>query len=494
MEAARTRSQGFPALGVVLLAACTQEYTAVRHKAVLVTDPLVEAGRVAVGDRQSFSIELRSIGAGPVTVRDITIESDEGDEAFVLMDWLPEGATELTLDGGSEDAPSTAMVEVSFRPEDPGYFRGLMTIESNDTEVEDGIWKVALRGVALYPCGAIAPGFLDYGVGASGGYFPGYVEVFNCGQVTLTIAGFEEDSASFQVYTPDPVYVVPGESEIIEVGWEPGSLDADSATISFITNDPNHEHVVQAVGNDCSESANETWDADNDGWFVCGGDCDDTDAQISPEDVERKNGYDDDCDGEIDETTDSVSVDDDNDGYTETEGDCHDGDPTVSPAGIEVIDQVDNDCNGKVDDGTTWYDDDADGFAEREGDCDDDNVLIYPGAQETIDEQDNDCDGDEDEGGLDYDDDGDGYAENEGDCDDADPWSYPLAIEDCDETDNNCDDVVDEDEACAYLVQRDEDTGLDDESPGTCSAAPAAAAAGLLWLASLGLAVRRRRG
>ncbi len=52
----------------------------------------------------------------------------------------------------------------------------------------------------------------------------------------------------------------------------------------------------------CASSARaQCTDDDNDGWTTCNGDCDDTNAAISPADKEKCDGVDNDCDGDIDE-------------------------------------------------------------------------------------------------------------------------------------------------------------------------------------------------
>jgi hypothetical protein len=120
-----------------------------------------------------------------------------------------------------------------------------------------------------------------------------------------------------------------------------------------------------------------------------GTDCDDTRDLSNPGATEYCNGYDDNCDGRVDEDTavDATTwyADIDGDGYgngaasdvecTAPAGyvadstDCDDRDATSHPGGIEVCDGADNDCNGLVDDaptdGTTYYaDDDGDGFGD----------------------------------------------------------------------------------------------------------------------------------
>ena len=260
---------------------------------------------------------------------------------------------------------------------------------------------------------------------------------------------------------------------------------------------------------DPSVSGTSTWYADSDGdgygdastvvmacWASSGvvasaTDCDDTDAAVNPGAAEACNGYDDDCDGLVDDAdrsptgTSTWYIDADGDGYGDSSRtsaacaqpsgysavatDCHDGNASIHPGASEVCDGVDNDCDGLVDDddgslsgGSTWYvDADLDGYgdpgasvtacSEPSGyvsdstDCDDDDADVNPDAIEVCNGYDDDCDGlvDGDDTGLSasattwyFDGDGDGWGDagtSTTAC--SAPSSYVSDSTDCDDSD-----------------------------------------------------------
>ncbi|MEL6348192.1 MAG: MopE-related protein [Myxococcota bacterium] len=241
-------------------------------------------------------------------------------------------------------------------------------------------------------------------------------------------------------------------------------------------------------------------------WTV---DCNDTRIDINPAGTEvcDPDGFDEDCDGLINEEDPSLSnanefwPDRDGDGYGQryedvgglpvcelddpgnvllepielcadfvagfigNNDDCCDGNRFVNPDYKEVCgNELDDDCDGTVDNGTdtvTWYaDDDTDnygspdkptidacarpsGYVSNDEDCNDDDPNIRPDAIEIwYDGIDRDCAGDSD-----FDADGDGYesaAYAGEDCDDSSDEvnpGLPEIIEDG--RDNNCDTVTD---------------------------------------------------
>ncbi len=319
-----------------------------------------------------------------------------------------------------------------------------------------------------------------------------------------------------------------------------GDCDDDEAAVN-----PDAAEVCDDIDNDCDGDIDEddaddagTWYADSDGdgfgnaadttasceqpsgYVTDDTDCDDADADISPDGVEVCDGVDNDCDGTVDEddatdasvwyedddgdgygdTADSTTACDQPSGYVGNDEDCDDTDADNSPAGTEVCDGEDNDCDGTEDeddaaDASTWYADaDGDGFGDAadstasceepsgytddDTDCDDTDADISPDGVEVCDEIDNDCDGDIDEGAANpdtfyADDDGDGYGDpdlsqesceapsgyvdNDGDCDDGNNTINPDGVEVCDEVDNDCDGDIDEGAANPETFYADDD-------------------------------------
>jgi len=220
------------------------------------------------------------------------------------------------------------------------------------------------------------------------------------------------------------------------------------------------------------------------------------------------------------EEVDPLTVDDDGDGFSEEQGDCDDTNADLSPGATEVCDEIDNDCDGDIDDadssvdlstGSVFYaDTDGDTFGdagaeveacvlpedavENMDDCDDTSADINPDASEVCDEVDNDCDGDIDDAddsldgstGTEYwaDADGDGEGAMDGSM-----WTCTMPegavdnMTDCDDTDaalNNADVDADGFATCADAdgIADCDDTGateltntsLDGDCDGTLTA------------------------
>ena len=232
------------------------------------------------------------------------------------------------------------------------------------------------------------------------------------------------------------------------------------------------------------------------GYVPVDSDCDDSNPNVNPGMTEVPDGIDNNCDGQIDETSHTYYRDFDWDGfgdanvsitesiqpagYVINSSDCNDYDPTINPAATETCNFIDDDCDGQVDEGCQvfYQDSDADGYglwhiqtramtkpsgySNTGGDCDDGNPAIHPGAMEICNFSDDNCNGHVDEGCQvfyrDADADGyglwhvqtramarpPGYSTIGGDCNDANANIYPGAPEFCNGINDDCDGLTDE--------------------------------------------------
>lgn len=197
-------------------------------------------------------------------------------------------------------------------------------------------------------------------------------------------------------------------SEFPSTGFAVGSTDCDDGDASVYLGAP---EVCDGKDNDCDGSVDDgasmsTFyrDADGDGYgsssdsrtecsapsgyVALAGDCDDSCFSCRPVGTDELacDGYDNDCDGAVDEVdatgTPTIFPDADGDGfgttsgaiascsvlggYASVSGDCDDGDRLTHLGASEVCDGVDNDCDGASDEGlsvATYYRDaDGDGY------------------------------------------------------------------------------------------------------------------------------------
>jgi hypothetical protein len=195
-------------------------------------------------------------------------------------------------------------------------------------------------------------------------------------------------------------------------------------------------------------------------------------------------------------------------GFSTVGGDCDDSDPERFPGNVEVCDAKDNDCANGPDDGLTfadyWPDDDGDrygaegasplsacvqpaGHASQAGDCNDNNPSINPSAPEVCDGIDNDCASGPDDGlafvdyrpDADLDSHGDalapptsacappdGMVATTGDCNDDDPTIHPGALERCNGVDENCAEGIDDEVVPSWFKDADRDGFGDPAAPG----------------------------
>jgi hypothetical protein len=285
--------------------------------------------------------------------------------------------------------------------------------------------------------------------------------------------------------------------------------DAQDAAIWFSDSDADGFGDAEAPASSCSQPEGRVEDSS---------DCDDSVSLFFPGAVENCDGYDNDCDGDVDED-DSADAplwygDADGDGYgdplsahaaceqpsghVEDSTDCDDGQDDTHPGATELCNGVDDDCDEVIDEESNepalfYVDADGDGFGDslsdeigcslpeghslQSGDCDDAEASISPAGEERCNGIDDNCDGLVDDadplvqGGTNWsiDHDGDGHGSSSYTLESCDqPTGFVEDATDCDDLDSGVNPAASEicngkDDNCNLLAD-DEDSGLDLDS------------------------------
>ena len=297
--------------------------------------------------------------------------------------------------------------------------------------------------------------------------------------------------------------VFPGATEVCNELDDDCDTEVDEGVLStfYIDLDGDGWGDLSATTEACTEPV---------GYATDPGDCNDGNANISPDATEVCNGVDDDCDDATDDEDPSVDLTTGSTFYTDTDtdgfgdpatatvaciapagtvpdaSDCDDGNQHVNPLATEVCNGIDDDCDSAIDDDdpsldpstrSTWYPDgDGDGYGRTDdattacaapsghvadgGDCDDGSTAYHPGAAPGCDGEDYDCDGQ-----VDNDADGDDFADEAcggDDCDDDDASIYPDPFTGVCALGLTCADILDSGRGTA-----DGTYTIDPDGPGT---------------------------
>ena len=244
---------------------------------------------------------------------------------------------------------------------------------------------------------------------------------------------------------------------------------------------PDAEELCNGIDDNCSGEIDEGYpDLDNDEEPDCTDDDDDGDGVADFEDNCPVVPNPQQLNNDADEAGDLCDEDDDNDGDPD-DLDCQPHDPAISNLSDELCNGYDDNCNGEIDvddpvDCLTWYlDQDQDGFGVEDkhlclcepwelysaleaGDCTPDDKTIYPGAEEACNGIDDNCDQESDEGFADIDGDGDPFCTDDDDDDD----SVPDLVDNCPDAVNPLQADFDGDDMGDVCDSDDDNDGSDD--------------------------------
>ena len=438
----------------------------------------------------------------PLTIHTKVHNSGDVDLVFSippkLVDESSNQSFDLVADWEIIGPRSYEILEITYTPVAEQDSFGSILLYSNDPDEANRVIVLMGSSFTGLPQAYVTPSLVEYGFVASGNSAEGVVEIWNTGDVPMTVVDVTVGgSESLFEVLDKPVYPIPaGEKALATVAFNSeggnhtvGSLTVEIAdavnpyyTVNLSANspgstnnslpqidilDPTQAKVFYMYQNLWIEARVFDAQQPNIGLY-CTLESNHPDVGLVEQNTSHWETTTVEFDIEIDEsdfelypglhtltlcctdvfvetacTTLVVSIneefsedDDDGDGYSGAQGDCVDTDDTIYPAAIELADGVDNNCDGIIDEHTVNYDDDNDGYCESDTSCTDGSL---PGDC-------NDSVADLDNNGI-----ADGYG------------IHPDAAELADFFDNDCDGTIDEE-----TINYDDDVDGFTEALGDC--------------------------
>ncbi len=205
-------------------------------------------GDVVVDSSRSQEFQIRNVGVADLQVSAVTLG----------------GASpgEFRIDGGDGSftiAPGDShRVDVSFRPTTVGPKGALLQIDSNDPDPADDPLDVPLTGIGLAPTPDIVmtPASFDFGdvaIAAPPGLragSPGMFEITNEGLADLQVSAVTlegPDAADFELVTSGGFTLAPGDTQWVEVSFQPQSIGPKAATLRIVSDDPDESPADAAL-------------------------------------------------------------------------------------------------------------------------------------------------------------------------------------------------------------------------------------------------------
>ena len=276
---------------------------------MLVSDTDLDFGRVKIGGSSAASVTINNTGTGTLTV-----------QAFTLS---VAGEFEVLAEGGlAIPAQGSAGVTVKYIPVDYADDDVILTISTDDPATPDV--DVRLEGSPVTDADEDGFDSLDAGGDDCDDDNP----AVNPDAEDTWYDGVDSNCDNADDYDQD------GDGyQTITYNDEPSAFGGDCQDNNPTMYPGADDEWYDGIDSDCDGSND--WDQDGDGYDAMlggGDDCDDTDPEINPDNTEKLNGADDDCNGWVDDEVPGWNADrvypgalaDDYAGFALTMGDLDD--------------------------------------------------------------------------------------------------------------------------------------------------------------------------
>ncbi|MBN2209202.1 MAG: choice-of-anchor D domain-containing protein [Candidatus Coatesbacteria bacterium] len=164
---------------------------------------------------------------------------------------------------------ATMNVIISFCPAAEADYTGTVTFVSNDPDESNFV--VNLSGTAVPPDISVTPDTFDFGYGIVGACLPGNFIIANNGHGDLVVTDVtSSDPAIFEVTVSTPLTIGSGATVGIVIAFCPAAELDYEGTVTFVSNDPGGDFVVNLSGTAVPPDISVTPDTYNFGYGIIG--------------------------------------------------------------------------------------------------------------------------------------------------------------------------------------------------------------------------------
>ena len=207
-----------------------------------VTPPSVDFGGVTRGPSE-VEVTLINIGSGNLIISKISLTPQTSPDIR-----LGPLNTPLTLNSAE---PSS--LTLTYTPEDFNSDTGILIIESNADNADDGIISVPIMGRQPAPHLIVSEDRVDFGAVDIGGLSERELTLSNMGDMALTITALEKDpqNGEFTINNlpTTPLDILAGDSIVLSLAYSPENYTLDSIFLIIVSNDPrSEEYPVELRG------------------------------------------------------------------------------------------------------------------------------------------------------------------------------------------------------------------------------------------------------
>jgi len=195
----------------------------------------IDFGDVVYGNSVDITFDIFNVGNYDMTVNDMIVDGDDFNVDF---------GGEFVIPAGGYETMTATYTAYNFDD-----VTGLITITTDDPY--DPVVDIELSGTCLYPVITLSTEYYDFGgvlVGENGTFM---LEVGNEGTSDLHVSDFILEDLYYSSDTDYEFVVTPGEFEMIEVAFVPGTYGQFDGQIDIFCDDPvNPEMMVEltAIG------------------------------------------------------------------------------------------------------------------------------------------------------------------------------------------------------------------------------------------------------